>query len=118
MTSNADKLAEIRRQNEERKKVAKEHEKKFSFEIVIQHNFLTKKAMEDIDDLLSEVDRLQSIQQERDRLIEGSKKALRVTADGSIPDQWNGSTGGSGHAEVRRIIRSVLREIGVGEERK
>jgi hypothetical protein len=39
------------------------------------------------------------------------EKILRVTGDGSIPDEWNGSTGGSGHAVCRRIAQEALAKL-------
>jgi hypothetical protein len=43
-------------------------------------------------------------------LAEALQKILCVKADGSLPDQWDCSTGGAGHSKCREIARSVLKE--------
>lgn len=45
---------------------------------------------------------IEELRQQNAAYRECLDQVMRVTADGSLPDVWNGSTGGAGHAEIRR----------------
>lgn len=60
----------------------------------------------------TEVERLRAAEERYKTALE---KILRVTYDGSLPDKWDGSTGGSGHAECRRIAHKALY---IGEQKE
>lgn len=91
MMSNADKLAEIA--NAAANERAQPNYKPFR-----------DNALEYVDFLLSELDRLQSIQQERDKLIDG----LKFIRDNTWSERFE---------DARQDARETLESIGVGEER-
>ena len=59
----------------------------------------------DVAELVNDLRHYKQLAEQRGKALE---RILLVKHDGSVADEWNHTTGGSGHAECRKIAKQAL----------